>query len=320
MATDLNTRLSEVGPLIPGQTERLDELRGCRRRISHAPMDGHRRAHSGAVRDASARGATRRIRSPSSKMKVRAAKAGVAETSDAIALTSAVTKGYDDVTDEAVQKSADLAFKTVELGQTNFPQLAAGDRRRSVPLALLELTITAGGTLRRRWRRLPESRARRAWYQRSLRGASGWSDAGNQEHVDALRGRCRPQVAKALIEQKGLHGALVAIKNSAKATGDPLGDSLSSHRSADACACAHREPDGCVDHQDGGPYEGAAGSVDVAFKENHRLRRCLILRARPGQAVRGHVDAGGTAGRHRLQRADRYRPARGADSTADRSP
>lgn len=55
----------------------------------------------------------------------RAAAAGLATTTDAINLTSSVTKGYGDTSATAVQKVADLAFQTANLGQTTFPELAA---------------------------------------------------------------------------------------------------------------------------------------------------------------------------------------------------
>ncbi len=54
-----------------------------------------------------------------------AAKAGIATTTDAINLTSAVTKAYGDTSATAVSHVADLAFHTVKLGQTTFPELAA---------------------------------------------------------------------------------------------------------------------------------------------------------------------------------------------------
>lgn len=59
------------------------------------------------------------------RINAKAAKAGLATTTDSINLTSAVTKGYGDTTAEAVEHVADLAFKTVELGQTTFPELAS---------------------------------------------------------------------------------------------------------------------------------------------------------------------------------------------------
>lgn len=55
----------------------------------------------------------------------KAATAGNATTTDSINLLSAVTKGYGDTSKKAVQKASDLAFQTVKLGQTSFPELAA---------------------------------------------------------------------------------------------------------------------------------------------------------------------------------------------------
>lgn len=64
----------------------------------------------------------------------KAAKAGNASTSESVELLSAVTKGYGDTSAEAMQKAADLAFQTVKLGQTTYPELAASIGQ-VVPLA-----------------------------------------------------------------------------------------------------------------------------------------------------------------------------------------
>lgn len=64
----------------------------------------------------------------------KSAAAGNATTTDSINLLSAVTKGYGDTSAEAVQKAADLAFATVRLGQTSFPELAAS-MGKVIPLA-----------------------------------------------------------------------------------------------------------------------------------------------------------------------------------------
>lgn len=64
----------------------------------------------------------------------KAAKAGGATTNDAINLLSAVTKGYGDTSGEAWQKASDLAFVTLKLGQTSFPELAA-NMGKVVPIA-----------------------------------------------------------------------------------------------------------------------------------------------------------------------------------------
>lgn len=59
------------------------------------------------------------------RINAQAATAGLASTTDAINLTSAVTKAYGDTSAEAVQHAADLAFTAVRLGQTTFPELAS---------------------------------------------------------------------------------------------------------------------------------------------------------------------------------------------------
>lgn len=55
----------------------------------------------------------------------KAAVAGNATTTDSINLLSAVMKGYGDTSAEMADKVADMAFQTVKLGQTTFPELAA---------------------------------------------------------------------------------------------------------------------------------------------------------------------------------------------------
>lgn len=55
----------------------------------------------------------------------KAAKAGNATTTDSVNMLSSVTKAYGDTSAEATQKASDLAFLTVKLGQTSFPELAA---------------------------------------------------------------------------------------------------------------------------------------------------------------------------------------------------
>jgi len=74
------------------------------------------------------------------EINVKAAAAGLSTTTDAINLTSAVMKGYGTVSAAAAQHAADLAFETVKLGQTTFPQLAAS-MGRTIPIAA-KLNVT----------------------------------------------------------------------------------------------------------------------------------------------------------------------------------
>lgn len=68
------------------------------------------------------------------EISTKAAKAGLATTTDAVNLLSTVTKGYGDVSKESAQKVADMAFQTANLGQTTFPELAAS-MGKVIPLA-----------------------------------------------------------------------------------------------------------------------------------------------------------------------------------------
>jgi len=74
------------------------------------------------------------------EINVKAAAAGLSTTTDAINLTSAVMKGYGTISAAAAQHAADLAFETVKLGQTTFPQLAAS-MGRTIPIAA-KLNVT----------------------------------------------------------------------------------------------------------------------------------------------------------------------------------
>ena len=57
-----------------------------------------------------------------------------AEVGSAVRMLAAVTKGYGDVSAEAQQKVSDLAFATVRMGSTTFPELAAS-MGKVVPLS-----------------------------------------------------------------------------------------------------------------------------------------------------------------------------------------
>lgn len=58
-------------------------------------------------------------------LSMKAATAGSADVAETVKMISAVTKAYGDTSAKAQLQVADLAFKTVELGQTSFPELAS---------------------------------------------------------------------------------------------------------------------------------------------------------------------------------------------------
>lgn len=123
MATDYNASLANIASLgVP--TDRIDEFKGAIQsmaiEVGKMPTD----LADGMYQVVSAFG-DGADGLAILETNARAAAAGLATTTEAINLTSAVTKGYGDVSAQAVQHAADLAFETVKLGQTTFPELAA---------------------------------------------------------------------------------------------------------------------------------------------------------------------------------------------------
>lgn len=123
MATDYNASLANIASLgVP--TDRIDEFKGAIQdmaiEVGKMPED----LAAGMYQVVSAFGDSADSLAILNT-NARAAAAGLATTTEAINLTSAVTKGYGDTSAVAVQHAADLAFETVKLGQTTFPELAA---------------------------------------------------------------------------------------------------------------------------------------------------------------------------------------------------
>lgn len=146
----------------------------------------------------------------------KAAAAGNASTTDSINLLSAVTKGYGDTSAGAVQKAADLAFATVRLGQTSFPELAAS-MGKVIPLA---------GTLKLEQEQLFGAMS-------TLTGVTGSTAEVTTQLKATLQAFLSPsknmqaalsamgyESGKALLESEGLQGALESLKGSVQ--GDEL--------------------------------------------------------------------------------------------------
>lgn len=123
-ALDFNKAMANVATLIPGNTARVNELKVSVQDMAIATGKSTGDLADGLYQVISAFGDTADT-VHILEINARAAAAGLATTTDAINLTSAVTKGYGDTSAEAVQKASDLAFVTVKLGQTTFPELAA---------------------------------------------------------------------------------------------------------------------------------------------------------------------------------------------------
>ena len=136
-AAKFETGMSNVATLLDGDTatvnkriaEMGDDIMGVAKKTGLATDD----LSNGMYQIVSALGDSADATSQL-EVAAKAAKAGGATTVDAINLLSAVTKGYGDTSGEAWSKASDLAFQTVKLGQTSFPELAA-NMGKVVPIA-----------------------------------------------------------------------------------------------------------------------------------------------------------------------------------------
>lgn len=122
-SVDFNKAMANVATLIPGNIDRVNELKRGVQDLAIATGRSTGDLAAGLYQVISAFGDT------ADTMKIleinaKAAVGGLATTTEAINLTSAVTKAFGDTSAAAVQKVADLAQKTVKLGQTTFPELA----------------------------------------------------------------------------------------------------------------------------------------------------------------------------------------------------
>lgn len=136
-AAEFETQMANISTLLDGDTlqvqKRIAELGDDVLKVSNATGVTTAELSDGLYQIISAVGdsddAIKQM-----ELAAKAAAAGGAETTDAINLLTAVTKGYGDTSGEAFQKASDLSFMTVKLGQTSFPELASS-MGKVVPLA-----------------------------------------------------------------------------------------------------------------------------------------------------------------------------------------
>lgn len=138
-STDLNAAMANVATLIPNNVERVKELKSAVQDLAVDFGKSTGDLTGGLYQVISAFGDTNDTVKVL-EINARAATAGLATTLDAINLTSAVTKGYGDTSAAAVQHVSDLAFQTVKLGATTFPELAASIGRVTPLAAALRVT------------------------------------------------------------------------------------------------------------------------------------------------------------------------------------
>lgn len=231
------------------------------------------------------------------RINAKAAVAGVSEVSDAIALTSSVTKAYGDITLETTGKVTDLAFKANELGQTSFPEMA-----RSLP-AVTSLSSTLGLKMEEMFNVM----------------ATGTGVTGNTSEVstqlgailgELLKPSTNLQIAfkklgvdsgKTLIQQKGLHGSLVALKDVSQEYGKELVDLFGSQEAIKlSLALTGKSSDKFVENLK--KMQNATGATSAAFEKqtkginktgfeiNRTISRITVLAERIGDKLLPIID------------------------------
>lgn len=133
-AADFEKGFGNVATLLEGEVEpRINELRENVKDLMLETGAGAQTLTDGLYQTISAFGDTADSIGIL-RVAAKGATAGNAEVTDSVNLLSAVMKGYNDVSEEAAKKASDLAFQTVKLGQTSFPELAAS-MGKVIPIA-----------------------------------------------------------------------------------------------------------------------------------------------------------------------------------------
>lgn len=260
-STDFNASMANVGTLIPGQQQRLESLKGSVQDVAMAVGKGTDDIADGTYQVISAFGdaddTMKKV-----EINAKSAVAGIATTTDALNLSSAVMKGYGDTTAEANEKVMDMAFMTVKLGQTDFPSLA-GSIGRVVPLSN-ELKISqeemfavfATGTgvtggaaeVSTQYRGILQSLMAPTDSMTQLIKEMGYSDG------------------KAMIEKEGLANTISLVVSKAKETNTPLQKYIGSIEGQTlALALAGEQNDVFVEKLE--QMKASSGSMQEAFDQ-----------------------------------------------------
>lgn len=260
-STDFNAAMANVATLIPGNSERVEELKKDVQALAIETGKSTGDLADGLYQVISAFGDS----AESTKLlgiTARAATAGLATTTDALNLTSAVTKGYGNVTAEGVQHASDLAFMAVKLGQTTFPELA-GALGRVIPLTA-ELGV---------------SQEELFGVMATATGVTGKADEVTTQLLGIMQSLLSPtkemsklfealgyESGKAFLAQEGLQGTLNKIVKAANLAKMPLQDFIGSIR-GQTLALALTGGQSETFTQKLKAMEDVTGATDEAFRE-----------------------------------------------------
>lgn len=261
MSMDLNEGMANVATLIPGNTERVAELRTEIQGLSVDVGKSTSDLTAGLYQTISAFGDTTETVEVL-EINARAATAGLSTTLEAIDLTSAVTKAYGDTSAVAVQKVADLSLITVRLGQTTFPELAESIGR------VTSLSQSMG-----------QSQEDLFAVFATATGVTGNAARVSTQYMGVLNALMKPTAdlsaliaeqgfasGEAMLRQLGLVDTLELIADTAISAGKPITEYIAQIEAV-PLALALAGPQADVFRQKLEAMAGAAGATDAAFRE-----------------------------------------------------
>ncbi len=222
----------------------------------------------------------------------KAATAGLAQTTDAINLTSAVTKAYGDTSAKAVQQVADLALKTVQLGQTTFPELAQSIGRVTPLAASLGLSMQDLFAVMATATGVTGNAAEVSTQMRSALSAL----MAPTDTLAKLYKKLGYANGQAMLKALGFGGTMRAIVEAAKKSGRPLQDYIGQVRGqtlalalANGLSEQYTEKLHEMAHAAGATDEAfraqTQGIAGVAFRLKQLKQRAVVFVQKVGDAV-----------------------------------
>lgn len=215
-ANQFNGLLANVQSLGVG-SERIEELRGSVQAMSVDLGKSTSDLSEGLYQVVSAFGDTADTASIL-EINARAAAAGLATTEEAIALTSAVSKGYGDTSSEMIGHISDLAFAVVNMGQTDFPQLAASIGRVTPLASSLGVSMEDMFGVMAAATGVTGTASEVSTQLRGVLQSLMAPTAGMAELLDSMGYAS----GEAMLQSLGLQGTIEAIVGAAEASGSPL--------------------------------------------------------------------------------------------------
>ncbi len=264
MGMDFDKSMANIGTLIPQQGgERLNELKGNIQDVAITTGKSTDDIADGTYNVISAFGDAADTMDKV-EINAKAATAGLADTSDALNLSSAVMKGFGDTSAEANERVMDLAFNTVKLGQTSFKDLASSIGK--VVPTTNELKISQEEMF--------------AVFATGTGGVTGNASEVSTQYQGVLKALMAPTASmtklmeemgyadgKAMIAKEGLAGTIQAIVDKTKETGgEPLQKYIGSIQGQVlALALAGEQSDVYADKLE--QLKNSSGAMEEAFKE-----------------------------------------------------